>query len=870
MFAKIGCFGVAAAVAAVACSAETKTSAAVAVLAHDQAFAPMEAAGSGKSTETLVDCPEVFEAAFVGDFKIDGDMDKDVWKAAKPISGFESRNPRRPMEAKSELKLLYSESAIYIGGVFWQPMKTMHAEYDQHDMPVYNDDSLEAFFFVSGENRVDLYHWAFNPLGAYLDMRNDSKTYWTKGIKVKTRRFDDRWTLEVKIPYGGMKMDCPLAGDFFGARFCRRVNNPRSIGAVPYLRTLGNDQRANFGKLLFCEPKGGLTEKMKERARTYRAEKTAERLRNRLLDIKRSVVAQECALTFWGKRQHPALETARLGVAQMRTAFDAFLKKHGEALKAGRPVDEKESKAFFDLAAGFSKFVSDNVCLVWPTSPWQTGAASDLPPEKGWGLAPIAFNQAGNEREAVCLDFAGLLCGARCDLRIVPQTCEDKRKKQFVSADQFEVYEEPYILQEGEVITAPLVRKDGNIVTLTPGHATRVWIVFNSRGVAPGKYATTIALKPATDGSIARRSIPVEMNVWNFTLPETRDWPVKSFFWGPNNFLHDETQALRIMHDHHVTHGWTKSRLYQFGLKNHKTILHGPKGDTLGYDPELAKTANEEFFRTAKDLGMRFVFGWGTPKHPTWFRTMSDRLTGMGFKSEDFVFKSLIKDEFSKKNIPTMAGNRAAVLPDRIRNDWWFQAVYLSVPPPAGATIDDIEEAKLPEFYRMWTVIRGLTKDPARGPEVIRRLKAKGCSVWTYECARYMQVKDILTYYRFYPLEAYSLGLDGAAVWCSGTRDGDDGFDSTDGYDDGALWVGNDRRYVTTKRFEAFREGLEDVAYVDRLKNEVERVRAKGGNVANAEALLKEPQTLMANPSQDAVDAWRLAVGEAIDDLTRK
>ncbi len=114
------------------------------------------------------------------------------------------------------------------------------------------------------------------------------------------------------------------------------------------------------------------------------------------------------------------------------------------------------------------------------------------------------------------------------------------------------------------------------------------------------------------------------------------------------------------------------------------------------------------------------------------------------------------------------------------------------------------------------------------------------------------------------------MGLDGAAVWCSGGRKGNDGWDSSDGYDDGVCWVGNDRKFCTTKRFEAFREGLEDVAYLDRLKKEVARVKAKGGDVGDAEVLLNEPKSLMATQSQAAVDAWRLAVGRAIDALTRK
>ena len=38
-----------------------------------------------------------------------------------------------------------------------------------------------------------------------------------------------------------------------------------------------------------------------------------------------------------------------------------------------------------------------------------------------------------------------------------------------------------------------------------------------------------------------------------------------------------------------------------------------------------------------------------------------------------------------------------------------------SIPAPTGATMDDIEEAKLPEFYKMFVVIDGVFRDPKRG-----------------------------------------------------------------------------------------------------------------------------------------------------------
>jgi hypothetical protein len=186
----------------------------------------------------------------------------------------------------------------------------------------------------------------------------------------------------------------------------------------------------------------------------------------------------------------------------------------------------------------------------------------------------------------------------------------------------------------------------------------------------------------------------------------------------------------------------------------------------------------------------------------------------------------------------------------------WFQCVYLSTPPPTGATMDDIEAAKLPEFFKMWTVIDGVFRDHKRGLDVTRRLRAKGCKVWTYTCSRYMQTQDVLNYYRFYLWRTYMRGLDGAAMWTSGSRNGADGWDTRDGYDDGVLWCGVDKKMVPTKRFEAFREGLEDVAYMSLLE--------KAGTKA-AKALLGTREDVIKSHDQKTLDAWRLAAGRAID-----
>ena len=825
--------------AGMSCMAQSVTSAFVPVRAPGNVFDPIPEASGGNDTARLVDTPEVFSAAYVEDFAIDGDVSKAVWKKARTIGEFLPQKGKAACPGSTGLKLLYSSSALYIGAVFMQPMEKARAQYDQDDQPIHNDDNLEIFFLVPSGKGEDMLHLAVNALGSCWDAKNGRSVWNLKGREIKTRRLGDRWTLEAKFPFAGLNIERPVPGDFIGARFCRFVSSPWSRASAPQLMETGNNQRRRFAKLLFAEPDGTSAQE----AREYRARVTKKRAEQRLAAAKRRIATQEAAAVQFPDQAHPAYNQAVQAVHQMKAGLAKFEK------------GKMSTVDFIALDAGFRKYAGEHAYVAWKASLWEKGSPDRLPPEGAVGIPRLSFEQAGNEREQVCLEFTGLLCGPRLDLRLVPLTVDEPKKKRFVSCDSFEIYEEPFVNFEKDMITAPLVRKPGNMITLTPGRSVRVWVVFNSRGVKPGEYKTKIMLKPAYDTEVAEQAVDVDMKVWNFALPETREWPLQTFFWGPNYYDNDEVQTLRLMHDHHVTHGWTKSQLYTYGINRDSHMVRRPDKQSF-FDPRLAETANEEFFRAAKDLGMRFVFGWGFPdRTPEWLQIMDRRLRGMGFVPGDYVFKGMINDEFVKKQIPLAADRREAVVRE-FGTNLWFQAVYLSTPPPTGATMEDIEEAKLPEFFKMWTVIDGVFRDPKRGPDVARRLRAKGCKVWTYMCSRYMQTQDVLNYYRFYLWRAYMRGLDGAAMWTSGGRYGDDGWDSRDEYDDGILWAGNGKEMIPTKRFEAFREGLEDVAYMSLLE--------KAGT-KEAKALLDAREDVIKSHDQKAVDAWRLAAGRAID-----
>ena len=833
-------------------------------------FDPIVEEADGRDAAQLVDTTNTICVAHVKDFAIDGDPAKGVWKSVPSVGTFVPQSFRRADSASSsqtetEVKLAYSASALYIGATLHQPMSSLYAEYDQDDQPVYNDDNLEVIFLIPSGKGANLLHVAVNALGSCFDACNGRRAWNVKGREVKVRQRKDFWSLEMKLPFSGLRMDRPVAGDFIGVRFCRHVKTPRINVSFPKMMKVGNDGRHSLAKLVFGEPYG----RDADDARAYRARVVAERAAERLLAARSRLKVQQASSELFADASHPAYATAVQAVCQMKCGLDDFE-------RGALPTND-----FIALDRGFRKYVGEHAYAAWIASPWEKGDPHRMPPAACSTLPRLRFEQAGNEREEICLEFTGLMCGPRLDIRLVPQTVNEQKGKRFVSCDSFEVYEEPFVLFEKDLITAPLVAKAGNAIAVSPGKITRVWVVFNSRGVKPGDYRSRILIKPSYDTDVSEKSLDVEMKVWGFALPETRDWPFQTFFWGPNYFDNDETCMLKLMHDHHVTHGWTKSQLYKFGIDRDRSVARPAGKDASAFfDRHLAETANEEFFRTAKALGMRFVFGWNSPSRtPEWFHVMDKRMRGMGFVPGDYIFKALLKDEFQKKSIPNQAEARAAVTRD-FGTNLWFQAVYLSTPPPTGATMEDIEAAHLPEFFKMWTVVESVFRDPARGADVTRRLRAKGCQVWSYNCQRYMQTQDILNYYRFYLWKCFMRGLDGAAMWTSGGRTGDDGWDSRDGYDDGILWCGNNKQQIPTKRFEAFREGLEDVAYMDLLfkamakrtvthKDGVSSRTPYAAALDKAQSLLDARESIIKAHSQKMVDDWRLDVGRTIDELMR-
>jgi hypothetical protein len=117
-----------------------------------------------------------------------------------------------------------------------------------------------------------------------------------------------------------------------------------------------------------------------------------------------------------------------------------------------------------------------------------------------------------------------------------------------------------------------------------------------------------------------------------------------------------------------------------------------------------------------------------------------------------------------------------------------------------------------------------------------RTLMEKGEPVWTYTCSTNMKALEPLDYYRLKEWRVWDLGVQGSCYWAYNSWRGDP-WNDFDGpiADCGAIYDGP-QGPISSRRWEATREGREDYLYLHMLR-EAGR-RAGGETQATIDALL--------------------------------
>ncbi|WP_233188706.1 DUF5916 domain-containing protein [Tenacibaculum sp. SG-28] len=162
--------------------------------------------------------------------KIDGIVDESVWKEADIANNFIMRRPdngqKEPSSHKTEVRLLYDDSALYISAIMYDPApKKIPAEFNNRDNignadfflvtinP--NDDGQNPFQFMVTSSGVQADAKVSNGDGDF-----NWNAVWESSIKMNS----DSWSVEMKIPYRALRFANQPVQEW-GVNFQRSIRN---------------------------------------------------------------------------------------------------------------------------------------------------------------------------------------------------------------------------------------------------------------------------------------------------------------------------------------------------------------------------------------------------------------------------------------------------------------------------------------------------------------------------------------------------------------------------------------------------------------------------------------------------------------------
>jgi hypothetical protein len=205
--------------------------------------------------------------------KVDGLLDEWPWRKAPRLTTFAHHESARASRVKTEVRIWYDAEALYLG---WICEDTdIQATLRTRDSKFWEEEVVE--FFVTPKSLERYFELQWNPLGGTFDAIIQNKiapngrserfdgdwsftaTNMTWALEVhgsvqNSKDRDQRWTVEVRLPFSDLKVKTPKPGDVWRGNFYRFNRDqglePELLSWSPTLWP-GFHQPTRFGYLRF-------------------------------------------------------------------------------------------------------------------------------------------------------------------------------------------------------------------------------------------------------------------------------------------------------------------------------------------------------------------------------------------------------------------------------------------------------------------------------------------------------------------------------------------------------------------------------------------------------------------------------------------
>jgi len=170
--------------------------------------------------------------------RVDGELNERSWNEADATASFQQNFPYDTSAAQmqTEARVTFDNSYLYISGVVYQPRKyivqSLKRDYPNGSSDIFFvtidpfRDKLNGFYFAVSPYNIQKEALIFN--GNDMDFSWDNK--WYSAVK----NYDDRWVVEIAIPFKTLRYKIRDGANSWNINFCRNnlLTNERSAWSL--------------------------------------------------------------------------------------------------------------------------------------------------------------------------------------------------------------------------------------------------------------------------------------------------------------------------------------------------------------------------------------------------------------------------------------------------------------------------------------------------------------------------------------------------------------------------------------------------------------------------------------------------------------
>lgn len=526
-----------------------------------------------------------------------------------------------------------------------------------------------------------------------------------------------------------------------------------------------------------------------------------------------------CAAAFEKRLNALALQRKGLVAAGADKVPDPEIEMARLLSEAERLRAQAKAGAVLAATGGFA---------AWSACPWAFFNPTETVPGPEDGLEPIRVSLLGGEYNSQAINLTNLTGG---DLSVRARVAGPMGATPAALTGHIALRRAVMVPGlRGERVADALPKLDqASILQIPPLESAQLWITLDAVGLEPGTHHAILHLE-TIEALPTRRSVPIEVEVLSLARPHPS--PMKFCVWSADPEMPEESLQDLIAHGVNVFFGTCPK-----ASCNAEGALVGDL-DFSAHDRSVKRLAQHGILMFLSPqghlAGQPFLSAPWKKAFVAYLRAWTARLKELGVSYDGFALYPYDEPSTPYSTHTLHLAEVAKLIREADPN------IHIYTDPTCGTDERSLELLK--GLIDIWCPSSDLL---ARfGETLVPFAKEVGKEVWFYDARGRAQTLSPLGIYHWRFWYAWNLGLTGAGWWTYGS--GDDLWDGRDTIDDFYYHVyDSDGEVVTSKRWEAAREGIQDYERLFLLREEIVRAATSG---ASAEALSKAKALLRDAP----------------------